>query len=48
MLGEVDLYELAQRGRLSEALFPAGALECAVECLLGGFHGREAASLRAL
>jgi hypothetical protein len=48
VLGEVDLYEPAQRRCLSEALFLAGALERAVECLLGGFLGREAASLHAL
>ncbi len=48
MLGEVDLYELTQRGCLSEALFLPGALERAVECLLGGFLGREAGSLHAL
>ena len=45
VLGEVDLNELAQRGCLSEALFLAGALERAVECLLGGLFGREAAAL---
>jgi hypothetical protein len=48
MLGEVDRYELAQRGCLSEVLFLPGALERAVECLLGGSLGPEAASLRAL
>lgn len=48
MLGEVDLYEFAQRGCLSEALFLPGALERAVECLLGGFLGRKDASLRGL
>ena len=48
MLGEVDLNEFAQRGCMSEALFLAGALERAVECLLGGFLGQEAALLHAL